>query len=46
MALAKLLLKVEMEPAPGNEDVVLESVNGILRPVGGLELVLKPIKEE
>lgn len=45
VALSKLLLKVEMEPAPGYEELVLGTDNGLLRPQGGATLVLKHIKE-
>lgn len=43
VALAKLVLKAEMEIAPGHEEVALESANALLRPKEGVELVLKPI---
>ncbi|XP_063856584.1 cytochrome P450 3A11-like [Scylla paramamosain] len=46
VALSKLLLEVELEVAPGHEEMVLETVNGLLRPKEGVMLLLKPIKEE
>lgn len=45
VALSKLLLKAEMEPAPGYEELVLGTSNGILRPVEGVMLMIKPIRE-
>lgn len=45
VALTKLLLRVEMELAPGFE-LDLECPNGLLRPKSGLDLVLKHLKEE
>lgn len=45
VALTKLLLKAELEIAPGHEELVLETNGGLLRPVGGVMLKLNPIKE-
>ncbi|XP_050717042.1 cytochrome P450 3A41-like [Eriocheir sinensis] len=45
VAVAKLLLEAEVEPAPGFK-LVLETNIGLLGPKGGMNLVLKPIKEE
>lgn len=44
VALAKLLLEVELEVAAGHEELVLETVNGLLRPKEGVMLLLKPVK--
>ncbi|KAG0724962.1 Cytochrome P450 3A11 [Chionoecetes opilio] len=46
VALAKLLLKAELEVAPGHEEVALETgVNGFIRPKDGIILSMKPVKE-
>lgn len=44
VALAKLLLKTELELAPGHEQLVLETSKSQLRPKHGVKLLLKPIK--
>ncbi|XP_045105231.1 cytochrome P450 3A41-like isoform X2 [Portunus trituberculatus] len=45
IALSKLVLEMEMECAPGHEELVLESVSGLMRPKEVM-LLLKPVKEE
>ena len=45
VALTKLLLEVELEIAPGHEELDLETNNGLMRSKGGVMLVLKPVKE-
>ncbi|KAG0714802.1 Cytochrome P450 3A41 [Chionoecetes opilio] len=44
VALAKLLLKAELEVAPGFK-LTLDLVNGLMRPKDGIMLSLKPVKE-
>lgn len=46
VALAKLLLEVELKLAPGHEDLVVTAEGGLLRPKGGVNLLLKPLKEK
>ncbi|XP_050716917.1 cytochrome P450 3A41-like [Eriocheir sinensis] len=46
VALAKLLLEAELEPAPGHENLVVTNAGGLLRPKDGVKLLLKPLKEE
>lgn len=46
VALAKLLLEAELEPAPGHEDLVLRSEGGLMRPQHGVKLLLRSLKEE
>lgn len=46
VALAKLLLKAELELAPGHEDLVVTSEANLTRPKDGVKLVLKPLREE
>lgn len=45
VALAKLLLKMELEPALGHEELAIETTRGVLRPKTSVMLKLKPIKE-
>ncbi|XP_050717040.1 cytochrome P450 3A31-like [Eriocheir sinensis] len=45
VALAKLLLEAELEPAPGYEELAAQTTRGVMRPKAGVLLKLKPIKE-
>ena len=45
VALAKLLLEVELEVPPGQQELVTESQGGLLRSKDGVKLVLKSVKE-
>lgn len=45
VALAKLLLQVELEPVLGHEELVMESVSGIMRSKNGVQIKLKAITE-
>ncbi|XP_050716925.1 cytochrome P450 3A41-like isoform X2 [Eriocheir sinensis] len=45
VALAKVLLEAELEPAPGHEELVLESALGLLRSKDGVVVQVKAIKE-
>lgn len=46
VALAKLLLEAELDVPPGHEETAMETANGLLRPKGGLMLLLKKVQEE
>lgn len=45
VALARLLLEAELEPAPGHEELVLEGALGLLRSKDGVVVQVKAIKE-
>lgn len=45
VALTKLILKAELELAPGHEKLTLSGGNGLLTPEGSVMLVLKPVSE-
>ena len=45
VALSKLVLEMELEVAPGHEELILEAMNGIMRPKEGIMLLLKPVNE-
>ncbi|KAK7074658.1 Cytochrome P450 3A4 [Halocaridina rubra] len=46
VALAKMIIAADISLAPGHEDVKLSTGPGILRAVGGVNLVLSPLREE
>lgn len=46
IALAHLILAAEFKPAPGHEDLKFENSPFMLRPSGGVMLVLTPLKQE
>lgn len=43
VALGKLLLEAELEPAPGHEQLALQTSRGVLRPEADVLIKLKPI---